>query len=162
MEDVKTRLIEALQKLDTVMVATTAQNGSLHARPMAVAEVTANGEMWFVTSQESGKTHEVETDGRTVVTGQQQGLYVSLSGVLDLVEDRAKVAALWKEPWRAWFPEGKEDPSIVLLRLRPEIGEYWDQTGAKGLRYLFKAAKAVLDGKRVADDDPKQHAKVAM
>ena len=158
--DVKKRLIDALKKLDTVMVTTFAENGTMHARPMVLGDIGSSCDLWFVTAKSSEKTHEVQTDSRAVVTGQGRGLYVSVSGQLDVIEDPAKVRALWKETWRAWFPKGKEDPNIVLLRLRPEIGEYWDQ-GAKGLRFLFEAAKAIVNGKRV-EADPKQHAKVPM
>jgi general stress protein 26 len=162
MEDVKTRLVNALKKLDTVMVTTKAENGTLRARPMAVADVDVDGVMWFVTSKESEKTHEILHDARAVISAQEKGLYVSLSGTLEVVVDRKRVHDLWKGVWKAWFPEGKDDPSIVLIRLRPEIGEYWDQTGTKGLQYLFEAAKALLDGKRVDDQDPRHHAKVPM
>lgn len=162
MEDVKTRLVTALKKLDTVMVTTTADNGTLHARPMAVAEVGEHGEMWFVTSKDSEKTHEILHDARALVSAQEKNLYVSLSGTLEVVEDRMRVNDLWKESWRAWFPEGKDDPNIVFIRMRPEIGEYWDQSGTKGLKFLFEAAKAILDGKRAEANDAKQHAKVTM
>lgn len=162
MEDVKAKLVRTLQKLDTVMVTTTAENGTLHARPMAVADVGEHGEMCFVTSKDSEKTHEVLHDARALVTAQDKNLYVSLSGTLCVVDDRKRVDELWKESWKAWFPNGKGDPSIVLICLRPEIGEYWDQTGTKGLKYLFQAARAVLDGKRTEADDPAQHAKVTM
>lgn len=162
MDDVKTRLVNALEKLDTVMVTTTADNGTLHARPMAVADVGKDAEMWFVTSKDSEKTHEILHDARALVSAQEKNLYVSLSGTLEVVDDAKRVHELWKESWKAWFPKGKDDPSIVLIRLRPEIGEYWDQTGTKGLKFLFEAAKALLDGKRVEADDPKQHAKVTM
>lgn len=160
--DVKAKLVEVLKRLDTVMVTTTADNGTMHGRPMAIAEVDPDGVVWFVTSRGSEKTDEVRADARALVTGQEKGLYLSLSGHLALVDDRERVRALWRESWKPWFPNGKEDPSIVLLRLQPEIGEYWDQTGTKGLRYLYEAAKAALDGKRVGKGDEDTHAKVPL
>ena len=161
-EDVKTRLIEALKKLDTVMLTTRADNGELHARPMAVADAEQDGELWFVSGKSSEKTHEIKSDPRAVVTGQQSGLYVTLNGQLDVIQDRAKIAQLWKETWKAWFPNGKDDPNITLLRLRPESGEYWDNTGAQGLKYVFKMVQAVVNGKVTDANDPKIHAKVQL
>lgn len=162
--DVEKKLIETLRKFDTVMVATTADNGTIHSRPMAVAEVGDTGEMWFVTSTDSAKIDEVKGDARALVTGQEKGRYVSLSGRIDVIHDRERIRALWQDSWKVWFPEGKDDPKIVLMRLRPDVGEYWDNRGAEGVRYLFEAARALLDG-RSADErggDPKQHAKVPM
>jgi general stress protein 26 len=161
MENEKKKLIDVLRGFDNVMVTTTAENGSLHARPMAVAEVDDNGELWFVTYASSEKTDEVRTDGRGVVTGQSKAAYASVSGALDIIHDRERVHALWKDTWKIWFPKGKDDPNIVLMRLRPEIGEYWDNTGANGVRYLFEAARALLDGERPRDDRSR-HAKVPM
>ena len=161
-ETVKTRLIDALKKLDTVMLTTRGDDGTLHGRPMAVADAEQDGELWFVTGKSSEKTHEVKNDPRALVTGQQGGLYVTLNGSLDVIQDRAKIAALWKETWKAWFPEGKDDPNITLLRLRPESGEYWDNTGAQGLKYVFEMVKAVVNGKVAEANDPKIHAKVSL
>lgn len=160
--DVRAKLLDTLKKLDTVMVATRAQNGTLRARPMAIAEVDAHGDVWFATSKETPKTDEAERDPRGLITAQDGMLYLSVSGTLDVVDDRAKVQKLWKESWRVYFPNGRDDPSIVLLRLRPDVGEYWDNTGAKGLRFLWEAAAAVLKGERPQTDAPDQHAKVSM
>lgn len=162
--EIKEKLIETLRAFDTVMVTTTGEGGKMHARPMAVAEVDDDGEVWFVTSKDSGKVGEIKSDARAVVTGQKSGRYCSLSGRLDPMHDRERVHALWKESWKAWFAGGKDDPSIILMRLRPEIGEYWDERGTQGIRYLFEAARAMLDGRSVDErvDDPELHAKVPL
>lgn len=163
-KDAQKKLIETLRRFDTVMVTTTASNGSMHARPMAVAEVDDTGEMWFVTARDSAKLDELAADARAVITGQHGGRYCSLSGRIDVIHDRERVRAMWKEAWRVWFPEGKDDEAIVVLRLRPEIGEYWDNRGGAGVRYLFEAARALLDGRSVDDDvaGPEHHAKVSL
>lgn len=160
--DTQKKLIELLRSFDDLMVATIAENGTIHARPMAVAEVDDAGDVWFVTEDSSAKTDEVQVDGRALVTGQSKGVYLSVSGTLDLVHDRARIERLWKASWKAWFPEGKEDPDIVLMRLSPEIGEYWDQSGAKGVRFLFEAARAIAQGEKARPTGPRQHAKVPM
>lgn len=41
-DNAKARLIDALKKLDTVIVTTKADNGTMHARPMAIAEIGAS------------------------------------------------------------------------------------------------------------------------
>jgi general stress protein 26 len=162
--DVKGKLIDALRKFDTVMVTTFAENGTIHARPMVVADIDDTGEVCFVTSEHADKLDEVESDHRAVVTAQDTGLYVSLSGKLDVLHDRERIRALYEPSWAPWFPGGNDDPSIVLLRLRPEIGEYWDQRAMKGIRHVFEAARAMLDGEGMSDaqGDPRQHAKVPM
>ncbi len=144
--DTKERLVELLRSFENVMVTTNADNGSLHARPMAIAEVDDDAELWFVSPKTTEKIDEVRTDRRVVVTGQADGRYVSVSGRMDVIHDRERVRALWKSSWEAWAPRGKDDPNVVLLRLRPEIGEYWEEGAAHGARHLFEAARALLDG----------------
>jgi hypothetical protein len=77
------------------------------------------------------------------------------------VDDRARIAKLWKVEYKVWFPGGQDDPEIVLLRVDGAIGEYWDNSGTSGLKYLVEAGKALLSGTRPdADNDPKIHGKV--
>jgi general stress protein 26 len=168
MEDaanIKKTLIETLRTFDTLMVGTEASNGTVHARPMVLAEVDDAGEIWFVTPKESDKVDEVSVESRAVVTGQSERAYISVSGQIDVIHDPQRVATLWKAEWNAWFPQtnGADDAhAVVLMRLRPEIGEYWLQGGLKGIRYLFEATRAMLDGTVPRDDQLISHAKVPM
>lgn len=165
-EDPRAHLIALMNDLPTVMVATKDQGGPMHARPMAIAQVTDTGEVWFVTSRASAKVDEVAADARALVTGQKGNEFFSVSGSFVVVDDRQKVQRLWKDEWKIWFKNGKDDPNIVFLRFLPTVGEYWDQSGTKGLRYLFEAAKAYVTGDTI---DPQQaaggkdgHAKVSL
>lgn len=160
--DLRQNLLDILKKLDTVMVVNAGRDRVLHGRPMAVADVEADGTLWFMAARDSEKTREVDADERALVTGQDGRTYLSVSGRMAVVDDHAKVLELWRESWKVWFPKGKDDPEIVLMRLRPEMGEYWSASGAAGVRYLFEAAKAYLSGERPSVEDPDQHAKVKM
>jgi general stress protein 26 len=157
----KRKLIEALRAFDTLMVATNAPNGTIHSRPMTVAEVDDDGEVWFVTNKESPKVDEIVADSRALVTGQGDRNYVSLSGQLDIIHDPEHVASLWRPSFRVWFPKGKADPSVTLMRLRPAVGEYWLVGGLRGVRYLFEATRALIEGTRPRDD-AFEHAKVPL
>jgi general stress protein 26 len=161
-DDKKQKLVEILKKVDTVMLVSDATNGTMHGRPMAIADVEPSGDLWFVTSRASEKTRELQANARALATAQGSSLYASVSGRIDLVDDRRKINELWKDMWKVWFPKGKEDPDIVLLHLRPDTGEYWDNAGTEGIRYLFEAAKALISGEKAQPNDPEQHAKVKM
>jgi len=43
-----------------------------------------------------------------------------------------------------WFPEGKNDPNLCILRIDAREGEFWDNSGAKGMKMLYEAAKAFV------------------
>jgi general stress protein 26 len=45
--------------------------------------------------------------------------YVSVAGRAWLLRDRAKIDELWSPLYKAWFPDGKDDPELALLRSIP-------------------------------------------
>lgn len=158
-----TKLRDLLDEFGVGMLVTRAADGSLRARPMALAEAEPDGTLWFATDRHSGKMDELDRDGHVVVTMQSKAKFVSLSGIARGVDDRAKLAQLWKVEWKVWFPGGKDDPNITLLRVDGTAGEYWDNSGVSGLKYLIEAGKALLSGERPSvGEDPKVHAKVTL
>lgn len=69
--------------------------------------------------------------------------YLSVAGTAEVVHDRAKVDEYWTPAVEAWFPEGREDPTVALIRVRAESAEYW-ATDEPGIVSAFKIAKAVV------------------
>jgi general stress protein 26 len=154
---------ELLHEFGTATVITRARTGGLHGRPMAVAEVGEDGTLWFITCVDSPKVLEVRDDSRAMVSLQSSTRFVNINGHLELVADRAKVDQLWKEAYRVWF-DGQNDPELVLLRFTPFDAEYWDNSGAHGIKHAFEAAKAYLQGQKLdpANSDPQAHGKVML
>lgn len=157
----KQHLYELLSNFSTAMLVSQVGKSGLHARPMAIAELKPNSQAYFATDRRSPKIAEIATDPNVLVTFQSGSEYASLAGRAVVVEDRAQIERLWSEAWRVWFPDGKGDPNLVLLKVEPDSGEYWDNSGLEGIRYLFKGVKAMLQGKRPETDEA-QHAKVAI
>lgn len=155
------KLLDIVEDFDTAMMVTSHPNHGLDARPMAIAEMDEAGSLWFVSSKHSGKMIDIKEDAHSAITLQSSSKYVSISGVVRVVNDRAKVEQLWNEAWKVWFPEGKSDPSIVLLQFLPQHGEYWDNSGFKGVKYMVQAGKAYLQGD-TPQPDKDQHARVSM
>jgi general stress protein 26 len=146
------RLHELLEGFSTAMLVTSTLARQPHARPMAIAELEPDGDAYFVTSIESPKVDEISADDDVLLTFQSGNRYAAVYGRMALVDDRALIERLWKEPWKVWFPRGKDDPSLVLLRFDATSGEFWDNSGARGLKYAFEATKAYLKGERPQDD----------
>lgn len=140
-------LRQLVESFDTAMLITRHAD-QLHARPMAIAEIEGTNVIWFATSADSPKTAEMRDDSRVSITLQSDRQFVALSGTGTLVRDRTKIDALWKEAWKVWFPNGKDDPSLALISVRVEDAEFWDNSGAKGIRYAFEAAKGFVRGER--------------
>jgi len=157
------RFEELVRSFGTAMLVTHGKGGkTLHARPMGVASVGRDGDLWFATGINSVKTEELLTDRRVVVVMQDPSRFVSITGEADLVVNRAKAAELWSEAFRPWFPKGPDDPELVLVHVRSHEAEYWDMRGLKGARYLFEAVQHAVRGERMTDAPPTVHGTVPL
>lgn len=151
---------ERLEEFDTAMLVTHATDGELRARPMSMADVGENGELWFVTELDSAKVDEIIADSRVNISLQDDDKYLSISGRAIIVRDRAKIEELWNETWKVWFPDGQDDPNLALLKIDATEGEYWDMEGMNKLKYLFEAGKALATGTQLEMDNDDMHNKV--
>ncbi|MEN9678245.1 MAG: ral stress protein 26 [Verrucomicrobiota bacterium] len=147
-----------LKDFSTVMLVTM-DGGECHARPMAVVRVDENTDLWLFTSRESAKVREIEADARVQVLGQNGWTScVVFAGYAQVVADRALIRDLWKPAFKVWFPDGAEDPNIVLLHITGERAEYCDSTGLNRFSYLFQSIKAVATGTTPEIREGDQHA----
>lgn len=155
------KLQELLGDFSYAMLVTRTADGELRSRPMAVAEIEPGGLMWFLTERHSGKIGELAADNHVNVAMQSSNRFVSISGRATPIADHRKVAELWNEAWRVWFPGGSDDPTLILLRVQGEKGEYWDNSGVSGIKYLIEAGRAYLSGEKPdVESDPAVHGKV--
>ena len=69
-----------------------------------------------------------------------QGTYVSISGHGEIVTDRARIESLWSVFARPWFPDGVDSSNLALLKVVPNVAEYWDAPNSKMVRMLAMAA----------------------
>ena len=145
--DQREHFYQLLKQFDTAMLVTHAGDGSLRARPMALAQVESAGRAWFVTHVDSAKAHEIEADTRVhLICQKNHSIYLAISGHASLVVSRTKINEVWQEPYKVWFPEGKTDPNLALISVDLVEAEYWDNAGAEKVKYLFESAKAYLTG----------------
>jgi hypothetical protein len=96
------------------------------------------------------------------VTCQSGSAGATVTDTAQVRRGRARLAALWSETWRIWYPAGVDDPSCAARPSSPSAAEYWANSGSKGLPYLVKAATAYLLGERMETDEAHAHAKVLL
>lgn len=122
------RLRKIVKDIRVAMLTTVEPDGTLRSRPMAVPKAGFDGCLWFLTKAPTAKTNEVQAHQRVNVSlaDPGDGCFVSISGTAAVIRDREKVAAHWKRALREWFPEGKNDPDLALIRVDVDRAEYWD------------------------------------
>ena len=138
-------ICELLGEFTTTMLVTHGPAG-LRARPMAMLEVEADGRIWFITSEDSAKAHEIEKNTHVhLVFQKDHDAFLSVNGHADLVKDASRVERLWSEEFRPFFPEGKTDPAIALIAVTPQDAEYWVHREPK-VSGSWKAEDAYIHG----------------
>lgn len=126
------KLAELIKGVDIAMLTTRKADGSLVSRPLGTQEVEFDGDLWFATGADSEKVAEIQADPRVNASYASKGhnSYVSVAGTASIVRDRAKIDELWSPAMKIFFPGGKDDPNLVLIRVRAESAEYWDGPGS--------------------------------
>jgi len=155
------RLYDVIKDFDNAMLVTTGRSGRDHARPMHIAEIREDGDIFFATSLDSPKITEIAVNPEVVVTFQAERQFAAVYGLAEVVRDPNLIDHLWSEAWKVWFPLGKTDPTLCLIRVDGREGEYWDNAGVQGIKYAFQAAKAYMQGRTPVQDE-KQNARVPL
>ena len=142
-----TRTVADLLEGERIAVfTTTAPDGTLMSRPMALQEVEFDGDLWFFAARDSRKVAHVTANPQVDVATAGSDSWVSLTGHAVVVDDLAKKRELWNSVVEAWFPDGPQDPDVVLLRVDAASAEYWDNPGGK-IATALSFAKAKVTGK---------------
>ena len=136
---------DLIKSIRITMMTTAASDGSFDSRPMATQETEFDGTVWFLTRGESGKVQEIENDAHVSLMYADPGnsKFVSAKGTASVSTDRAKIHELWNPMYKAWFPEGENDPHIAVLRVDVTEAQYWEASSSKlvrGLKYVAAAA----------------------
>lgn len=147
LEEGREKVYSLIEDIKIAMMTTQDRDGSLFSRPMVAQERDGAGDLWFFTAADSPKVREIQENAQILLSyaDSDGGAFVSLSGRASLSMDRQKIAALWSEPLKAWFPKGKDDPNICLIRVTPVSAEYWDQPSSKFVQ-AFGYVKAKITG----------------
>jgi general stress protein 26 len=140
---------ELIDDVRICMMVTAGPEGSFDARPMATQKKEFDGTVWVLTPHESGKVGEIEHDSHVtlVYSDPKNENYVTVKGRAAVSRDKAKIHELWNPMYKAWFPEGVDDPRIAVVRVDVSEAQYWEASSNKlafGVKYL---AAAVTGGK---------------
>lgn len=147
---------ELIRDVRIAMLTTTTREGRLVSRPLATQDVEFDGDLWFATGADSGKLEEIEANPRVNVAyaNPTKNSYVSVSGTAFIVHDRARIDELWSPAMKVYFPEGKDDPNLRLIRVRAETAEYWDGPGsAVGKAFYLVSAAVTGDAGTMSENE---------
>lgn len=137
---------ELVKHSNTCLFSTSLQDIPQTTRPMGVQEVDEDGSFWFLSSTESNKNDEIAADGRVqlyfINTSNME--FLTVYGEASITQDKERIEKYWSDIAKAWFPEGKDDPRVSVIQVKPENGFYWDTKSGKVVSLLKIAVSAVI------------------
>jgi general stress protein 26 len=143
------KIAELVKGIRIAMLSTIDASGRTHSRPMATQDEPFNGTLWFLTRISSEKIGDIAQRHNVTLDYADPGnsKYITLRGTASSNQDKAKIKDLWNPMYKAWFPNGEDDPEIAVLKVDIAEGDYWEANSSKiimGIRYV---AAAVTGGK---------------
>lgn len=144
--------VAAIKKLKTLAedirfcMYTTYREGRIDSRPMTTLDIDEHGNVWFFTSRQTDLGQPGSPDQVTLIYSEpKSNSYLSVAGRAEIVHDEKKKEELWSFMSKAWFPGGKDDPDLVMLRVTTEEAAYWDSSSSS-MVVFFSMLKAVVTG----------------
>ena len=129
------------------MLTTRAGDGALDSRPVQILQVDDDCAIWLFTNAASEKVAAIAADPHVnlAFVGAAKKIFVSVSGMAETVHDARKIDELWTAAQTVFFPQGRDDPALVLVRIMPISARYWNGNEPV-LGLLLKFGKALLRG----------------
>ncbi|HXE77062.1 MAG TPA: pyridoxamine 5'-phosphate oxidase family protein [Rhodanobacter sp.] len=142
------QLGELIAPLEVAMLTTRTADGSLVSRPLQTLKLDDNGELLFFTSIKSHKVDELTADPTVnlAYADPSEQCYVSVRGRARMDRDEDTIDELWSPGQKIFFPDGKDDANLMVLRIRVQDANYWEAAGNLVAR-AFDFARGMLDDK---------------
>jgi len=154
------KLWEMIKRTRFAMFVTVEPDGALRSRPMTPIQKEFDGNLWFFAKADTDVVRAVQANAEVCLTygNSSAADFVSVSGHASVVTDVNQKRELWSTSVQAWLPEGPESPSVVLLAVRAQSGEYWNSENQWVT--LFSVARALSTS--TTPKNVGEHRKVAL
>lgn len=121
-------------------MATYGENNYPNIRAMEATQSEGLRVLWFITGANADKTKELQKNPKctvysTTMEDNQNYVEIRLYGSVEILNDSASRAANWKEGYKAYFPGGKDDPSLRVLKFTTHSGTLQTAEGIEKLDY---------------------------
>lgn len=139
---------EMAEDIDFAMMATNLEKTPIHMIPMSTKKVDDHGNIWFLSNKNSTHNENIMKDSSLHLiysdTGDMQ--FLNVYGTATITTDRKMIDELYGSGDDAWF-DGKDDPNITAISVKPTEAFYWDPKDNK-LVTLVKMGVAAVTGDR--------------
>ena len=137
--EVAEKLWKAIQHHKTGMLGVTGDTH--HFQPMTAFAEPETNTIWFFSPAHSDLVDAADGGADAMFHFQSREVYACLDGRLSIDTDRARIDKFWNASVAAWYPEGKDDPNLTLLRLDSSDAAVWLIDGGL-VKYVLEVVKA--------------------
>ena len=147
-------LYKLIDGIETAMLVTRRDDGSLVSRAMQTQRRTTGTDLWFMTNIESEKFEELAKDPHVNLSyyNPTSREWISVSGMATLSRDREKIRELYAPDWKLWFPEEgnpvqgtPDDPRMVLIAVTIHAAEFLEVNKSRPV-LLYELVKGWVTG----------------
>ncbi|RNI36619.1 general stress protein [Hanamia caeni] len=144
-EDAVKKIKDFVDDIKFCMFCTSVTDMPFRTRPMSTLEVDEEGNLWFFSAKSSDKNDEIKDNDtvQLIYSKNSDVHFLTITGKATIVQDQAKKDELWNPIVKAYFPQGKDDPNLSLVKIKPEAAHYWDTINGKMITWFKMAASAV-------------------
>ena len=119
-----------------------------HAQPMTAFRDEETGTIWFFSRDDTDLARDAGLAGGQSAMfhygSKDQNVWACVHGQLSVHgQDREIIDRHWNPVLAAWYPEGKDDPRLTILRFDADDGRVWVNEGGF-FKFAFEIAKANL------------------
>ena len=145
-DDAKKKIKEMAEEIDFTMMATNLKKTPLHMIPMSTKKVDDQGNIWFLSNKNSTHNKNITEDAHLhlIYSDKSDMQFLNVFGTATITTDRKIIDELYGKSDDAWF-DGKDDPNITALSIKPIEAYYWDPKNNK-LVSLVKMGVGAITG----------------
>lgn len=141
--ELQVRLWKEIEKARYGMLGLVGRSPAQHFQPMAAFCEPEHGRIWFFTRTDTDLARATGQGGAAmfIVQAKDQGFQACVGGRLVQQLDTARMDRYWNPVVSAWYPEGKDDPRLALLRLDVRDAQVW-LSETNPAAFAFQIARA--------------------
>lgn len=145
-DEAKKKIKDMAEDVDFTMMATNLCELPLHMIPMSTKKVDEHGNIWFLSNKNSTHNGHIIKDNNVHLIYIDKGAmqFLNIYGQAVISTDRSVIDELYSKADDTWF-EGKDDPNITAITIKPTEAFYWDPKSNK-LVTLVKMGVGAITG----------------
>ncbi len=147
-KEAKEKIKELAEDIDFAMMATHLDSKPFHAIPMSTKKVDEDGNIWFLSGQDSEHNAFIKKDSNVVLLYSKPSdmSFLTVFGEAVIETNKHILENLYGKSDNMWF-DGVDDPNLSAIKFKPKQAQYWEPKHNK-LVTLFKFGVGAVTGEQ--------------